>query len=69
MEIRNRVKCLVCGEVLESKYRHDFQMCSCENQTFTDGGTDYFRRGGMDMMKVLSIPDNWTDEEAKNRSL
>jgi hypothetical protein len=30
----NSVKCLQCGKILTSTYRHDFQMCDCENQTF-----------------------------------
>jgi len=49
---RNRCKCLCCGEVLESTFRHDFVMCKCENQTFTDGGLDYCRRGAMDFTKI-----------------
>ena len=31
---RNAVKCLSCNTELESKYRHDFQCCNCENQSF-----------------------------------
>lgn len=42
---RNAIKCLKCGDVLESKYRHDFQMCSCHS-VFVDGGKDYCRVGG-----------------------
>ena len=43
--VRNAVRCLKCGDVVESKHRHDFQICSCRS-VFTDGGTDYIRRGG-----------------------
>ena len=46
--IRNAVGCLSCNTELESKYRHDFQCCGCENQTFVDGGYDYSRVGGKD---------------------
>ena len=53
----NRVKCLGCGVILESKHRHDFQQCDCPNQTFTDGGTDYFRRGGVDMTLLEDVSD------------
>ena len=45
---RNAIKCLQCNTVLESKHRHDFQCCGCENQTFVDGGYDYPRVGGKD---------------------
>lgn len=47
-----KVKCLVCNTILESKFRHDFQRCNCENQTFVDGGNDYTRYGGMDLTKI-----------------
>jgi len=52
---KNSVKCLCCGAILESTFRHDFVQCNCENQTFTDGGLAYFRYGGMDMNKILSL--------------
>ena len=52
----NKVKCLNCGEILESKSTHDFQQCSCENQTFVDGGDEYCRIGGkyLNMVRVIS---------------
>ncbi|MFA5025103.1 MAG: hypothetical protein WC503_01150 [Candidatus Shapirobacteria bacterium] len=59
----SKVKCLKCGEVLESKYRHDFVMCSCDNQTFVDGGNDYIRMGGKDMTVIAlynSVDNEWT---------
>jgi hypothetical protein len=46
------VKCLVCGAELVSRHRHDFIMCSCENRTFADGGSDYSRIGGKDLEKI-----------------
>ena len=42
--IHNRIKCKICGDIIESKYRHDFVRCSC-GACFTDGGHDYLRRG------------------------
>jgi len=41
--LRNRAKCLICGEILESKHRYDFKTCSCGNLS-VDGGKDYIRR-------------------------
>ena len=38
--MRNRVQCLLCGEIIESKFRHDYQTCSCGNVS-VDGGHDY----------------------------
>jgi len=43
--MRNWAKCRKCGDVIESKYRHDFVMCGC-GAIFVDGGNDYIRRGG-----------------------
>ena len=49
------IKCLKCGAILESKHRHDFVQCPCENESFVDGGNDYTRIGGKDLklIKVL----------------
>lgn len=52
---RNAVKCLVCNTVLESKHRHDFRGCCCENQTFVDGGMSYNRYGSRDLDKVQNL--------------
>jgi hypothetical protein len=49
----SKIKCGACNTILESKYRHDFQRCSCPNKTFLDGGNDYIRCGGMDMKMIL----------------
>lgn len=38
------IRCLMCGEVLYSLYRHDFRRCKCET-VFVDGGFDYLRIG------------------------
>lgn len=54
------VKCMVCGKILHSMYRHDFQGCDCENQTFVDGGFDYTRVGGADMDKIKHMDHEHT---------
>lgn len=41
----NKARCRKCDDVIESKFRHDFQSCSC-GAIFVDGGLDYCRRGG-----------------------
>ena len=38
--MRNRVQCLICNEVIESKFTHDYVTCSCGNVS-VDGGHDY----------------------------
>jgi len=54
-KIRNRARCKKCGDVIESKYRHDFVFCKC-NTIFVDGGNDYFRCGGD--LKYIERLDN-----------
>ena len=41
----NKLMCKLCGDVIESKTRHDFVRCKCKS-IYVDGGKDYFRRGG-----------------------
>lgn len=50
----SKIRCLECGDVIESKHRHDFVLCSCGN-AFVDGGSDYLRYGAysMDTVEVV----------------
>lgn len=41
--VKNSAQCLGCGDVIESKHRHDFVSCSCKNLS-VDGGLSYARR-------------------------
>jgi len=43
--LRNAAQCRKCGDVIESRHRHDFVRCSC-GAIFVDGGRDYARAGG-----------------------
>ena len=52
---RNAIKCLQCNTVLESKHRHDFQCCGCENQTSVDGGKEYSRVSGKDFNLIEDL--------------
>ena len=47
--LKNSVKCLGCGTVLISTYRHDYKMCECENKTSVGGGLSYQRTSGVDL--------------------
>ncbi|MCM1092294.1 MAG: hypothetical protein NC251_06280 [Lachnoclostridium sp.] len=42
--VKNMIKCNLCGDIIESTYRHDFVSCKC-GCCSVDGGTDYLRRG------------------------
>jgi hypothetical protein len=52
MIIHNRIACRICGDIIESKHRHDFVWCKCESVA-VDGGKDYLKRCG--------DPANWTE--------
>ena len=43
--IINKIKCINCGDVLESKEENDFKRCSC-GKVAIDGGHDYLKRIG-----------------------
>lgn len=49
----NRAKCLLCGEIIESKHRHHFVRCYCGNLV-VDGGLDYLKR-------IFNKMDSWVD--------
>ena len=51
----NSVRCMCCNEVLVSKSQHHFVMCSCPNETATDGGNVYQRFMGRDLDKVENL--------------
>lgn len=49
--------CAACGDVIVSKHRHDFVKCKC-GKTFVDGGSDYFRAGGMPIFYAYEESDD-----------
>lgn len=58
----NKAQCLKCGDIVESKYLHDFQCCSCTN-VCVDGGESYYKRSVKDLsqFKELSLDNNAND--------
>lgn len=44
VQYKNKVKCKLCGDIIESKNTHDFQKCKC-GAIFVDGGLSYRRMG------------------------
>lgn len=54
--LRNRAKCLLCDEIIESKSIHDYQVCKCGNLKI-DGGHEYVRIGvshGRDSLELMT---------------
>ncbi len=41
--IYNAIRCKKCGQVIESRYRHELVYCRCRSCA-VDGGKDYLRR-------------------------
>jgi hypothetical protein len=63
--IKNIAKCLLCGDIIESKHRHDYVTCKCGNLS-VDGGQDYWKRSivhGIDSYKELGISKTEEDKE------
>lgn len=58
--IKNMAKCYLCGDLIESKHRHDFVRCKC-GAIFVDGGKDYLRRGG-EPTNIIELSESETIE-------
>lgn len=60
----NAIHCLNCGEVVESKNRHDYKSCSCPPmcRVSVDGGSDYNRRGFGDRSRWMEILDDGSED-------
>ena len=55
MEIlRNAIRCNLCGNVIESEYRHDMRWCEC-GAVAVDGGHSYLKRS------FVSSPKDYTE--------
>lgn len=54
--IHNRGRCKLCGDIIESTYRHAFVTCRC-GACSVDGGHDYLRRclASPDCFEELSV--------------
>jgi hypothetical protein len=60
MNTKNAGICGLCGEEIESKFRHDFRQCGCGN-LFVDGGQDY-QRIGYDPQRENGTSMLWNNE-------
>ena len=65
--ITNKVKCKKCGDIIESKHRHDFKYCKC-GSIAVDGGHDYLRRIGSleDYIELSEDDEKGTKTENTN---
>lgn len=58
--LENKCQCRLCGDVIESKSRHSFVTCKC-GAIFTDGGTEYIRRGGS-LEDIIDLSKTYEEE-------
>lgn len=70
VQYRNKAKCLACGDIIESKYTHDYVRCSCGNLA-VDGGFDYMKRSCKDLSQYEEVLEivNTKDELDKIRGV
>jgi hypothetical protein len=55
----NKCQCARCLDIIESKHRHAFVQCSC-GAIFTDGGTEYIRRGG-EIENIIDMSETYEE--------
>lgn len=54
--MRNRAKCKLCEEIIESKHVHDYVTCKC-GEISVDGGNDYHRCRAGNWENFLRVDD------------
>lgn len=62
--MRNRAKCRLCKEILESFHRHDYVKCKCDEISI-DGGQDYFKAGAKNWENFIRIDDDGNEVSVK----
>ena len=58
----NRAQCTHCKDIIESKFTHDFQTCSC-GKVSVDGGNSYLKRSAQHRSDFIELSE--FDEEIK----
>lgn len=56
-----KIKCLLCGDIIQSKSVHNLVSCKCES-CYIDGGKYYAHIGAKDFSKVVKVNDDGTEE-------
>lgn len=55
--MRNRAKCKLCGDIIESIHTHDFVSCSC-GEISVDGGQSYLRSLAKNKENFIRLNDD-----------
>jgi hypothetical protein len=59
--VSNKVKCLQCGDTIESTHGHDFCTCTCGGVS-VDGGKRYLRRSFKEHGTWEDISETYQEE-------
>jgi hypothetical protein len=62
--MRNRAKCKLCLDIIESKDVHEYVSCSCK-QISIDGGDEYLRCSARDWNNFIRITDDGSEIPVK----
>lgn len=54
--MRNRAKCKLCNEILESFHHYDYVTCKC-GEISIDGGTQYYKCSAKNWSNFLRVDD------------
>jgi tRNA(Ile2) C34 agmatinyltransferase TiaS len=60
----NKAQCKKCGNIIESKHRHDFVWCKC-GAIAVDGGKDYLKRCG-ESADMIEMSESYQEEYEAN---
>lgn len=61
-----KLKCLICGDIIESKSVHNLVSCKCES-CYIDGGKEYEHIGAKDFTKIVKITDDGREIHYENK--
>jgi tRNA(Ile2) C34 agmatinyltransferase TiaS len=57
----NKAQCKLCGDIIESKSRHDYVRCGC-GEIAVDGGTEYRKRSAKDLSNIIELSEVYQEE-------
>lgn len=52
----NKAQCKLCGDIIESKHRHDFVWCKC-GEIAVDGGKYYAKRCANSLSNIIELSE------------
>ncbi len=62
MILTNKIRCKLCGDVIESTSRHDFKWCKCK-ACAVDGGHAYLKRAWDPYAVPGKMPSKVTEDD------